>query len=268
MKTEYWGCRRVAEMVGILAILLILTACDDDPTVPPPRESARESFSQDLDGAGLSVLVLEGVNGNVQITGMSADDLVHVQGNRVVWSDTREDAEAHLDDLQVQVEVREDTLRIKTIQPTDDHDREYEVDYEIVVPQGLEILAANANGTIEIVSIRNDIIASLANGNITLQGIVGNVIANLANGIIDCEATLPLDGAFSIAVANGNIGLRIPAETSAQFMASVANGAIATVNLDFHNSVISETSLSGTLGDGRGSISLAAGNGSITAMGF
>ncbi|UCC49874.1 MAG: DUF4097 family beta strand repeat protein [Gemmatimonadota bacterium] len=250
----------------LLATMLGLTSCDD--VSGPAEEVAEEPFSFDLYAADQSRLVLEGINGTITICGASGTDSLFIDGVRQVWAQTLEDAGAHLDDLQVEVEAVAESVVVRTIQPTGTSDRTYVVNYELVIPARLEVLVSSANGTITIESIENTVSVANANGDITLDHISGSAFVGLANGNVALRVTLPLDGTINISVANGTIGLWIPSNTSAEFSAGVANGTISTSNLVLQNSSSTATSLSGTLGAGQGEILLSVGNGQITVVGF
>ena len=113
-----------------------------------------------------------------------------------------------------------------------------------------------------------DVNVHSVNGTVTLNEILGNVAVELVNGYIDSKVTLPLDGAINMGVANGNIKLDIPKNISAQFTSNVANGKINVSNLNLQNKVETSKSVSGTCGEGRGTINLSTVNGDINVKGF
>lgn len=245
---------------------LWLAGCDDD--VSGPTEVAEEPFSFDLDAVDQLRLILENINGTITVSGALGTDSAFIDGARQVWASTREDAEAHLSEVQVEVEVVAESIFVRTTQPTQADNRVYAVNYELVIPARLEVAIVNANGVITIESIDNTVSIVNANGDITLDEIVGSVAVVLANGDVDSEVTLPLDGMIDQVIANGNIQLSIPTNTSALFSAEVGNGTISTSNLVFENETSTDTTLTGRLGDGHGDIALAVGNGNITVVGF
>ena len=97
---------------------------------------------------------------------------------------------------------------------------------------------------------------------------MGNSAVSLVNGQITAKITLPLNGNIGMANVNGNIDLEIPTNTSAEFSAGLVNGNITITNLVLQNQVSSSTSLTGTLGNGEGTIALTTVNGNISATGF
>ena len=67
---------------------------------------------------------------------------------------------------------------------------------------------------------------------------------------------------------NGNITLDLPTNTSAEFSANVNSGSIVISNLVLQSEVITPTSVTGTLGNGEGEISLETVTGDINVSGF
>ena len=259
------GLGRIAPI--ILAVALGLGGCDDD-FLSPDQEVAREDFSFDVEVTTQTRLQLNAINGTITITGASNSDSIFITGVREVRSETREDAEANLENLQVDVDVQETVIRVTTIQPEDPDGRTYVVDYEITVPADLLEVIRNANGNVTLQSIDADVDVTNANGNIILSNIAGSAMVDLGNGQVDGRVTLPANGTIDIAVGNGGIELSIPQSTSAQFAASVGNGAVTVSNLTLEDMVASTQSVVGRLGSGDGEIVLTVGNGAITVVGF
>lgn len=243
-----------------------ITGCDDDILGSSAFE-AEEPFSFAVELTSQTRIRLTGINSLIVVTGVAATDSVRVSGTRSVRSESLADAEEHLPDLEVRVESDADEVAVRTIQPANSGGRNYQVDYQLTVPDDFETTIVNANGTITVDNINNTVSVINANGEITLAQITGNIFADQGNGEVACEATLPLDGTFDIAVGNGEIALAISDTTSAQLSASVGTGDIDTFGLDLQNESRTATTLSGTLGGGRGTIALSVGNGTITVSG-
>jgi DUF4097 and DUF4098 domain-containing protein YvlB len=167
-----------------------------------------------------------------------------------VKSESTEDAEAHLKELAVDVQDLTNEILVRTVQPNQSGGRNYIVNYTITLPKNM------------------DITVNSLNGRVTLDEILGSVFVDLVNGVIDGEVTLPLDGTINMGIMNGSIDLDIPLNTSAEFTAGVTNGNISVSNLELQNRVATSKSLTGTLGDGRGIISLSTTNGEIMVTGF
>ena len=246
----------------------IIADLDDDDDFGNNDVVAREAFSIDVDVTTQFRLRFEGINGNVDILGRSDAAAVRVTGEKKVGSNTRQDAQRRLNDIEIVVNERLDEIVIGTLQPDNTQGRNYVVDYTITLPVDLAVAAILLNGNIIVAGIDNDVVVNAINGNVRLEAIVGNALVNLTNGNIDSEVVMPLTGSIEQATTNGNITLAIPTTTSADFSARVTNGNIALDNLDLSDAVRTNQSLIGKLGDGDGTIELRTVNGNISMRGF
>ena len=252
-------------------VLILLTGCGNDTTTSATSMGgggqASAPFSFDVTVAGQTRLRLEAINGTVDIAGSTSANTVSVTGERRVRSDSARDAADQLPNLEVSVTEGVDVILVRTIQPEND-DHEYVVDYVITMPRELAVIVNNVNGDIDVDSINSRVTVGNVNGGIDLTNIVGSTTVGLVNGQIDARITLPLDGTIDLETVNGEIGLRIPGNTSARVDARVQNGTVTVSNLSLQISEQTPTSVMGTLGSGRGTISLGAVNGAIELSGF
>jgi DUF4097 and DUF4098 domain-containing protein YvlB len=147
-------------------------------------------------------------------------------------------------------------IRVETVQPANTGGRTYIVNYTVTLPKFLRNNVTNLNGIVTLDSIDNDVTVINMNGTATLTNITGSASANILNGQIQGAVTLPLNGVIDMTTLNGDINLEIPVNTSAALSASVTVGTITTQNLLLQNIVSTPTFLSGTLGDGQGTIKM------------
>ncbi len=254
----------------LLASTLSSTSCD--PGSPVVNQfMAEEPFSFTYDVVDQLRLDLEAITGNIRITGVVDATTVTVEGELRVWSNSPEDAEAGLDDLDVVVEEGAEGFLVRTDQPGTGS-RFYEVDYEIRLPDSFAVSVVNGNGEIIVEFVKESVSVASVVTIVDLQEVEGDVSAQIVNGSIGAEVTLQLDGVVDIAVANGNITLEIPTDTSAEVVLEVTCCGWSFSNLDVQN--LQESSpgvfpptVTGTLGAGQGTISLSVGNGIITVVG-
>ncbi len=261
-----------------LAILLLvsLNACDSDSFIFNSNDEnvdntnfvAKESFHFEVDVKNHTQVRLGAINGNVEILGSANATSVTITGERRVGSESTADAEEYLQKLEVRVTETASMVLVETIQPKENHGRNFVVDYKITLPENLELDADNINGNMTIENIRNDVDVDNVNGNIDLKDILGNASANVVNGLIRAKVTMPQNGNIGMGTVNGNIELEIPQNTSADFSANVTNGAIQISNLTLQNEVATTRSLRGTLGNGQGTIKTNTVNGNINTTGF
>ncbi len=256
----------IASLPLFFCLLLLSAGCESGSS--SDVSVARQEFSIVRAVADQVLLTLEGINGNIIVTGVSGGDSLYVEGVREVWADTQQEADLYLDSLEVQLNEGPDYFVVFTDQPAEVGGRHFVVDYEIRLPDDLALEIDNANGEVTMSSISNNVDIENTNGDIRLTGILGSLSVEAAHSIVDAEVTLPLDGTVSVVVDNGQIVLSIPQNTSAQFSAQAPNGDIDLVNLNLQDVILDANSISGTLGGGRGSISLILMNGLITVVGI
>ena len=211
---------------------------------------------------------LEGVNGEIEITGRSDADAVTVTADVGVGSDSFEDAQAGLDKTQVQVTKTTDEILIQTVHPQSTQGRQYVVDYVITLPDDLSVAVNSVNGHVAVTGIENVTDVELQNGNVRLSNIVGDATVSLVNGSVDGTVALPPNGEIRLTTVNGSLDLQIPRSTSAELSATVVNGTIFWDNLDLMGIQQTRQSLTGTLGDGAGLIELETTNGDIEVVGL
>jgi DUF4097 and DUF4098 domain-containing protein YvlB len=251
-----------------VGVALGMAACDEDGV--GPNESTvyvEEPFSVKVAVANQTRVTLQGINGNIEIFGRAQVDSFTVAGERRVGSFSTEDAQEHFHLLEVVVTDAGDELQVETRQPASSSGRSYTVNYELTVPQNLDLEIGNLNGNIVVKTVRSTITLGTLNGNIALEDIEGNVTAEATNGSVVAEVILPIGGTAHLVTTNGNVTLSVPATTSAELTATLANGDIQIQGLSLQDPVSTNTSLSGTLGAGEGSITLRTVNGNIFIMG-
>jgi hypothetical protein len=266
--------RKGRGLLTVPVLLICLSTCSTDNSTQPNRNvdntefEASQPFTIHLDADGRTGLQVDAVNGDISIDGRLDSDSVFIEGEKIVRSESRADAEEHLEFLDVISRSQGVEIVVETVQPEETYGRGYIVNYEIDVPRDFEVAVDEVNGRVAVHALANDVVVQLVNGEIALSQIVGSVTARLANGRIESGISLPPNGVISLIAVNGDICLSIPKTTSAEFSASVENGTIAVSNLDIQDQHSTPSSLHGVLGSGQGTIALSVVNGNIGVSGF
>jgi len=259
-------------MMWAVTGILFTTGCfidfNDGDTGIDNDVVARESFSTEVAVASRHRLRLEGINGNVEITGQPGTTTIIVAGEKQVGSNSLRDAERRLNDLAVRIETDPEEVFIHTDQPRNTQGRNYVIHYTLVVPADFAVRIDLVNGNILVEAVDNAVTLDNVNGNVRLRDIAGSVSVTLTNGNIVSEVALPADGTIHQTTTNGNIALSVPATTSAMFSARVTNGTIHTAGLNLQDATRTNRSVTATLGDGAGTIDLHTVNGNIDVDGF
>ena len=274
-------------LLGLL-ILVFFTACSGlQPfSVSGTDFSASELFDYEIEVENQKSFRLSGINGSIDITGNTDLETVKIWGKRTVRSESIEDAEEHLDYLEVSITENSSEIYVKTVQPRKSHGRNYEVTYHVQIPESWEVIVENVNGNVEVYSVEENVSINLTNGDIRIEDIsgnvsicltngntrlreiFGNVYVGVTNGGITGKLTLADNGICQLSTVNGQIDLEIPINSSANFSAAITNGNISISDLVLTNLNMTRSSATGRLGDGKGSISLEVVNGQINVKGF
>ncbi|MDH3252010.1 MAG: hypothetical protein OEM41_04410, partial [Ignavibacteria bacterium] len=243
---------RVSTFVFLTISCVFWIDCSSDNGVVDPSNNvsntnftAEQSFSFREHVTAQSQLQLDAINGTVTITGTTASDSLIITGERRVRSESVADAQANLQNLEVNVQNLANEVSVKTVQPDQANGRVYQVDYRITLPMTFAVLVKSINGDVTVDSVTSTVVVNHVNGTVFLEDVVGNTTVTLENGRIESEVTIPQNGTIDMRVTNGNLGLDIPVNTSANFSARVTNGTIGMSNLVLENPVSSATFLGG-----------------------
>jgi hypothetical protein len=248
--------RELALTAGLVFLCILASGCGSGTPVGSGGNvdntdfTAEQPFRAALEVVNQTMFALEGVTGEISLNAVDQPDSIVISGTVRVRSESTEDAEDHLELIEIQIEDLADEVSVETDQPAEPRGRIYEVDYEITLPESMDI----------------DVVA--VNAQIELDGIVGDAAVDLVNGQIAGDVTILEGGAIDIDLVNGSLLLSIPKTTSAEFSATVVNGSISISGLVLDDLESTPTSLTGKLGTGDGDISLDVVNGYIGVTGF
>jgi len=257
-----------SKFVLIVIVTLSITGLNCSDPIRSTDYSATASFSFEENIQNQSRVVLEGITGSVHITGVDGATSVKITGERTVESESTQDANEHLQELEVRVQNFTNEISITTIQPNDSGGRNYTVDYIVTIPRTLAVVVSLVTGGVTVNSINNSVSISNVTGTVTLDDISGNTSVSLVTGLIDCEATLPLNGLIVLSTVTGTVRLDIPQTTSAQFSSSIVTGSINVSGIELLSIESTPRTLRGTFGSGQGTISLSTVTGDVIVRGF
>jgi len=214
-------------------------------------------------------LEVKGVNGNIDATAAAEGEVRATKRSR------RSDAAA----VEVRVVEHAGGVTVCAVYPTPEgsapnecvpghggrmntRDNDVEVNFTVVVPAGVRLVARTVNGSVGAGSLSGDVEAQTVNGSISVST-GGNVEAQTVNGAITASAgRADWSGRADFRTVNGSITVALPSDTSAEVEAQTVNGEIVT---DFPISVqkLSRHSLSGTIGGGGRQLRMQTVNGAV-----
>lgn len=257
--------RRGSLLLVLAALLVVLPGCGD--TLGIDEGFVSEPFDIERDAAGRSAFRVSGVNGDITVTGVPGGSTFRVTGLRRVRSCTRGLAEGWLEELEVQVMETADDITVRTVQPNSTGPCTLEVRYEVTVPDRLLGRVEAVNGAITVTGLGSELSIESVNGDVAVDDHVGGAEVRLTNGNVRGDVVLTGEETVDLATVNGDVDLTVPRETSAEVSASVGSGSISVVDLELSDLTSTQTAVSGTLGDGAGTIVLRTTSGTITLTG-
>jgi hypothetical protein len=173
---------------------------------------------------------------DIHITGVDGDTVTVVSSiDQKGSKETRDDGLRRLDD-EVSFELTEHentvTLRIAGDNPWASHDAEF----KISVPRTMTLdVKTEAGGDLTVENTDGDIEVNNMNGEVRLEGISGSTVVNTMNGEVKAVYAKAPQKLVSITSMNGEVDLRVPADTKANVRLRTHNGSILT---DFSETVL------------------------------
>ncbi|NMP15223.1 MULTISPECIES: DUF4097 family beta strand repeat-containing protein [unclassified Thalassotalea] len=229
--------------------------------------AANETKEQRFDLTGKGQLLLENVNGDVEITSWS-EKAVLVTAN--ITADDQDD----LDNVKVIMKQNGNRIIVETEYQESDggwgrNSNSGSVDYSVKVPENIDLREIDlVNGSLLVENVAGELNVDIVNGSVEATGMAADVEVDSVNGGV--ELTFADDAKnvdIEVETVNGGIRLYLPENFGANVDASTGNGSIKT---DFGiKSVKGEywgTDLEGKIGDGSSDIELESVNGSIRLL--
>jgi len=235
-----------------LLLLLFLTpllfACNDNE-ISQTLYTFEEISGDTIYLANQIKLTMNNKNGMIDITGTDTTNNMYIGIRKKVRSNiSQSDAQNHISDINILTEEKTDEVEI-TVEHPDGNQLDYQVDFSIILPMIFDFDIGNGNGSISLYSTSKNINIGLGNG----------------NADVDVEL---VDTCFlNIGIGNGTAAVFLPNNTNSSLFASVGNGTVSYSGLTIHNAQSTGKQLTGTLGNGGGTIVISIGNGNIVLAG-
>lgn len=236
--------------------------------VEQPGQELREEFHQTYPLSATGRVILENINGGVQI---KVWDRAAVQVDAVKRAYRKD----RLAEAKIQVNATEQYIKIETDYPHENmnfrgDERRYEnpatVEYALTVPRQAVLESIElVNGSIDIEGVEGNVKASSVNGRLIARGLAGEARLSTVNGALQATFTrLDDTKPLTLISVNGPLTLVIPSNANASVRATTVHGGIST---DFgltvkHGEYVGH-SMDGQIGTGGPKIKLSNVNGPI-----
>ena len=262
-----------AKMLIILSVFVLLLAGS-----AAALADYREDFSKTLPLKAGERFSLENVNGSVTVSTWK-EDKVEIKAVKVARDDEKD-----LKDVEIRVEESAGAVSVKAIWPKFRLHFNVNVEFEIKVPEGVNLdkvetvngginvagrygraVAETTNGSVTVEDASGELKAETTNGGIQVNRFEGKLQAETTNGNIRLEGLTFKDG-IVVETTNGSItlGIASPETLNANLLARTTNGHI-TVDfpVTLKNLSQSKHRVEAKIGQGGPEISLETTNGSI-----
>lgn len=166
---------------------------------------------------------------DIHITGVDGDTItVESSLNQRNSKPARPGALRRLDN-EVSFELTEKdnvvTLSLAGDNPWGGHD----ADFKVSVPRNIALnLKTDAGGDLVVQGVEGDVEINNMNGEVRLEGLVGSAVINTMNGEVRAIYAKAPQKPISITSMNGEVDLRLPADTKANVRMRTHNGSILT----------------------------------------
>ena len=177
---------------------------------------------------------------------------------------TNADTDSEARQLASQVQIVSGTGKIEASGPSNQHDANWSVSYEIWMPASSAAHLEASNGSISVEGLRGAVHFHSLNGSVRLSDVGGAVEGDTTNGSVTVDVADKgwAGDQLRLRTVNGSVRLNLPENFSARVEASTVNGSVRT---DFPITVSGEIAkhLSFTLGSGGPTIAADTVNGSV-----
>lgn len=233
-----------------------------------PAQEVREEFHQTYPLSATGRVILENINGGVQI---KVWDRAAVQVDAVKRAHRKD----RLAEAKIQVNSTEEYIKIETDYPYNNmnfrsDERRTEnpaiVEYSLTVPRQAVLESIElVNGSLDIDGVEGNVKASSINGRLVARGLAGEAKLSTVNGPLQAVfARLDDTKPLTLGSVNGPVTLVIPSNANASVRASNVHGGISTdFNLPVKRGEYIGNSLDGQIGTGGPKIKLSNVNGPI-----
>ena len=291
---------KTAGIAGTMLTLCILSGCCITIGCwDGAREKSERTADLDHPMTPDMMFATETVNGSITVRGEQTDQC-RIHAVITGRAQTIEEAERIADETKLEWKENGNTLTLFIQKPAFEKRNSLSVSLEITLPTRTALALKSTNGKITVSEIEKDVTANTTNGKVELHniggsaeagstngtiqadqvtgnlngrttngkidagGLRGNLDASTTNGSVDIryEPSAPADRSIRIHTTNGSASVMLPADFAGKAEAETTNGKIytdrpvtVTGRIDKH--------LSGTIGQGTGSLSIKTTNGSV-----
>lgn len=225
---------------------------------------AEEPETKSWSAAAVDTVDIHTPNGAVTVTA-GPDTVLSAVITRRCLGTSESEAREHLPDITVTDSISGRTLWLDATVPLP-NDRSSAADFALTAPAATILRIVDDNGQVKLVNTAAFADVRAANGRIYVEDHRGSIRLVANNGLVDCDiAALAVGDTASIHSDNGAATLKLPADVSANFVASAANGSVLVEGFsDILYEVNEPRTKVGVIGWGGAMASVSSSNGLVT----
>lgn len=197
-------------------------------------------------------LKLENINGNITVSRSSDSTSLKIKAYKEIKV-KKKYLNTPFDEIIIDVDSNSQDIIIKTVISNKGSDgffnigRSQNVDYNIYVPENLDIEIENVNGEIIAGEINNDLSIENVNGNAEINNFQGKLNCEITNGSLSGE--IDSTRGVNINIINGSISLKLNNFLSANLNVQTVNGKITDEELTLKDVVRDKKHLRAKIGN-------------------
>jgi hypothetical protein len=130
--------------------------------------------SAEAPSAGMKLIVLENMRGNLKVTGGDTDKIV-IAGHKVIRAMSDQDAEGTNRNTPVEIVPQGDRLLVRTSQDRVPDNQRLSDDLEITVPRAMSVESRGRTGDFDISGLAGDVYLAADHGDVRIARVDGNV---------------------------------------------------------------------------------------------
>ena len=181
---------------------------------------------------GKKSFTLDNTNGRIKVSHTNEDFII------IKYDIERKVKKSELDDAKKTFDLRIDStgsqVRVVVDEP-EEHGfvfgNSFRANFEIFVPEGVDLEINNVNGNIIFDEMGNNIITELTNGSVDLQNNTGVSKVNIVNGSLN--ATVDSTKGMDVEIVNGNIRLKTKKNFAGQISTDIVHGKFTHEGIEF-----------------------------------
>lgn len=214
-----------------------------------------ETVEHKINTAGKKKLKIDNIRGSITIARSTDSNSLSVKAYKEIKVKKK-----YLDRPFTEIDINLDTVGSVITLETDidkegedgifkfDISKKQRVDYEIRIPDGIEIEIENVSGNISADNLNNDLYIDLVNGDVSVDGYTGRLQCDVTNG--DFSGHVDSTRGVEINIINGGITLFLNNYMNASLRAETVHGKITEENLQFKEIIREKKLFKGKLGSG------------------